>query len=70
MSEIVNLRRARKVKVRATAAEDAATNRARFGLSRAEREAFERARLSEARKLDGHLRARDPDVPPVDDGTR
>lgn len=69
MSEIVNLRRARRAKERADAGEKAAANRARFGRSRAEREALERARLLDARKLDGHLREHDAGVPSVDCGT-
>jgi hypothetical protein len=56
MAEIVNLRLARKAKRRAVAEQVAAENRARFGLSRAERE---RQRLEAERgagKLDGAKR--------------
>jgi hypothetical protein len=70
MSEIVNLRRARKAKARATAAEEAAVNRARFGQSRAERAVREQARLCESRKLDGHLRAPVADDAMVEDGAK
>lgn len=53
-AEIINLRRARKVKLRADKAADGAANRALHGRTRAERdvEALERARA--ARGLDGH----------------
>lgn len=52
-AEIVNLRRARKVKARTQKAEQAAENRARFGRTKAERqkEASDKARI--ARELDG-----------------
>lgn len=56
MGEIVNLRRARKAKVRAASAEEAAANRVRFGQSRAERELQQQARALDARKLEGHRR--------------
>ena len=53
MGEIVNLRRARKAKVRAAAAGAAAEQRARFGRTKAERagDAAEPARV--ARVVDG-----------------
>ncbi|MGO9674784.1 MAG: DUF4169 family protein [Methylocella sp.] len=57
MGEIVNLRRARKQKARAGSDAEAATNRAKFGASRAEREAATRLRSLEATRLDGHRRA-------------
>jgi hypothetical protein len=66
MSEIVNLRRARKAKARAAAAETAAANRARFGRPRSEREAGEQVRLLESRRLDAHLR----EPAPKDDSDR
>jgi hypothetical protein len=70
MSEIVNLRRARKAKARAAAAEEAAINRVRFGQSRAAREAQSQVRLFESRKLDGHLRAPGADDAPAEDGAK
>lgn len=56
VAEIVNLRLARKARDRATAARVAAANRAKFGRTRAEREAeaVERARID--RTLDGAKR--------------
>lgn len=54
MAEIVNLRRARKAKARASDDAKAAENRAKFGRTRAERERVEaEARLGLSR-LDGH----------------
>ncbi len=53
MGEIVNLRKARKAKLRAEAAEAAAVNRARHGRTLAERER-ERMEAEQARRvLDG-----------------
>jgi hypothetical protein len=56
MAEIINLRRARKGKVREAAEAKAAENRARFGKTKAERE--KEAALAEraAKALDGHKR--------------
>jgi hypothetical protein len=54
VSEILNLRRFRKAKARAEAAEAAAVNRVRFGFSRAEREGAEQKLVLETRRLDGH----------------
>ncbi|SFP87778.1 DUF4169 family protein [Sphingomonas rubra] len=56
MAEIVNLRRARKVKARATAEKQAAANRAAFGRTRAEKaqDAAERTRVDTT--LDGARR--------------
>jgi hypothetical protein len=70
MSEIVNLRRVRKAKVRAAAAEQAAANRERFGQSRAVREAREQIRQIDARRLDGHFRESETAAAPVDDTTK
>jgi hypothetical protein len=70
MSEIVNLRRARKAKAREAAAEAAAVNRVRFGQSRAVRELQEHARLFETRKLDGHFLAPGADDATVEDGAK
>jgi len=52
----VNLRRARKAKARVEAAEVAAVNRSRFGRTRAECEASEKATRLEQRRLEGHKR--------------
>ena len=56
MAEIINLRRARKGKVREEAEAKAAENRARFGKTKAERmkESIETERV--AKTLDGHKR--------------
>ena len=54
MGEIVNLRRARKQKARAGSEAEAAANRAKFGASRAGREAATSRRELEAARLDGH----------------
>ena len=56
MAEIINLRRARKEKARQAAADGAASNRVRFGRTKAERmnEAVENARI--AAMLDGAKR--------------
>ena len=42
MAEVVNLRMARKAKARARARQEAASNRAKFGLSKHERESARR----------------------------
>lgn len=55
-AEIVNLRQARKRKVRAEAEIVAAGNRVAFGRSKAEREAAEAAREKAVRHLDSHRR--------------
>ena len=56
MAEIINLRRARKLKAREAAADGATSNRVRFGRTKAERmsEAMENARI--AAVLDGAKR--------------
>lgn len=56
MSEIVNLRLARKRKARAEAEREAVERRAQFGRPRAELEAETERRAREARTLDGHRR--------------
>ncbi len=53
MGEIVNLRRARKAKVREEEAEAAAANRARHGRTVAERQKERLEREQAARRLDG-----------------
>ncbi len=59
MSEIVNLRRARKAKGRADAADKAAESRLRFGAPKAERERAAAMRELERRRLEGHRRESD-----------
>jgi hypothetical protein len=59
MAEIVNLRRARKAKTRADAAQKAAENRDKFGRSKAERESAEANAALEARRFDAHRRRAD-----------
>ena len=56
MDEIVNLNRARKAKVRAEAAKQAETNRAKFGRTRAEREAEAKDKARREALLDGAKR--------------
>ncbi len=66
MGEIVNLRRARKQKARGDSDATAAANRAKFGASRAAREAAEKLLRLESARLDGHRRGADaaPDGEP------
>lgn len=54
MPDPVNLRRYRKARLRAEAAETAAEHRARFGRTRAERDAVKAAETRAARTLEGH----------------
>ncbi|HET6374661.1 MAG TPA: DUF4169 family protein [Methylocella sp.] len=56
MGETVNLRQARKAKARAAAKGKAAAARAKFGQSRAEREAADMIRALEERRLNAHRR--------------
>lgn len=53
MAEIINLRRARKARDRVAAAKVADANRAKFGRTKAEREAEAQARARAERMLDG-----------------
>ena len=53
MGDVVNLRRARKAKVRKAAQATAAANRARFGRTKAERHADEAEAARLASVLDG-----------------
>ncbi|MFN3433602.1 MAG: DUF4169 family protein [Sphingomonas sp.] len=53
MAEIINLRRARKARDRAAAGKAAAENRAKFGRTRAEREAEAQEAARTARIVDG-----------------
>ncbi len=59
MSEIINLRRARKARDRAAAQTEAAANRLVHGRSKAEKELMRVERERQARTLDGAKR--DPD---------
>jgi hypothetical protein len=54
MGDVVNLRRARKEKARLAAAKEKAAKRAEFGVSRAQREAAERLREHDSKRLDAH----------------
>ncbi|HZM06867.1 MAG TPA: DUF4169 family protein [Methylocella sp.] len=56
MGEIVNLRRARKEKARATASKEADAARAKSGRTRAARDAADQARTLEEKRLAGHKR--------------
>lgn len=56
MSEIVNLKRARKAKARAEAEATAQANRVAFGRTKAERKLAKAQTEAEGKKLDGHKR--------------
>ena len=56
MGEIVNLRAARKAKVRRSAEQEAAANRIAFGRSKSERQEAELEQAIEKRRMDAHLR--------------
>ncbi|MGN6123700.1 MAG: DUF4169 family protein [Sphingomonas oligoaromativorans] len=56
MAEIVNLNRARKAKARVDAAKQAEANRARFGRTRADREAEAAEQARRKALLDGAKR--------------
>ncbi|MCP3734788.1 DUF4169 family protein [Sphingomonas sp. RP10(2022)] len=56
MAEIINLRRARKARDRDVAAKAAAANRAKFGRTKAERDADATNRARIERTLDGAKR--------------
>ena len=58
MSEIVNLRRARKRKARETAEHEAAQQRAKFGRTKTETSLESQRRARDARLLDGHALSR------------
>ncbi len=61
MSEIINLRQVRKNKARADKQKLAATNRAKFGQTKATRQSDEKAKQSQKRHLDGHVLNQNPD---------
>ncbi|OWK29679.1 hypothetical protein SPMU_20990 [Sphingomonas mucosissima] len=56
VGEVINLRRARKARVRADAQEKAAANRITFGRTKAEREAAAADTARQERLLDGAKR--------------
>ena len=56
MADIINLKRARKAKKRATAEAEAAANRAAHGRSKVERKLTQTEQDAAKRKLDGHKR--------------
>ncbi len=63
MAEIVNLRRARKAKVRREKESEARDNRVRFGTTKAARQLASAQEEAARRRLDGHLRQPDDDEP-------
>lgn len=56
MAEIINLRQARKIRARGTAEATASANRAKFGRTRAERQADEAETARRDRALDNAKR--------------
>lgn len=63
MAEIINLRRARKQKVRAEAEKTAEQNRISFGRTKAERNLTKAERDKAVRHIDGHRLGRDDTEP-------
>jgi hypothetical protein len=61
MAEIVNLRRARKARDRASAEAQAEQNRIAFGRTKAERKLTEAEKTLAERRLEGHRLSDDPD---------
>jgi hypothetical protein len=61
MAEIVNLRRARKARDRASAEAQAEQNRIAFGRTKAERKLTEAEKALAERCLEGHRLSDDPD---------
>lgn len=61
MAEIVNLRRARKARDRASAEAQAGQNRIAFGRTKAERKLTEAEKTLAERRLEGHRLPDDPD---------
>ncbi len=57
----INLNKARKTKARAEAENKAATNRAKFGRTKLEKQAEASRTAKAALALDGHKRIREPD---------
>lgn len=56
MADIINLRMARKAKARAEADRTATANRAKFGRTKAEKQAAEQESAALAKRLDGAKR--------------
>lgn len=56
MAEVINIRQAKKALARAKDRAQATQNAAKFGRTKAERQAEDAARDTAARHLDGHLR--------------
>ena len=69
-AEIVNLRKARKLRVRTAKATRGAENRAKFGRSKRERDMAEAVTAQDEARLDGHKLADRPlkDTPPASSG--
>lgn len=61
MGDVVNLRRARKARDRASAEAQAAQNRIDFGRTKAERKLTEAEKTLAERRLEGHRLSDDPD---------
>jgi len=61
MAEIVNLRRARKARDRASVEAQAAQNRIEFGRTKAERKLTEAEKTLAERRLEGHRLSDDSD---------
>lgn len=61
MGDIVNLRRARKARDRASAEAQAEQNRIAFGRTKAERKLTEAKKTLAERRLEGHRLSDDPD---------
>jgi hypothetical protein len=61
MAEIVNLRRARKARDRASAEAQAEQNRIAFSRTKAERKLTEAEKTLAERRLEGHRLSDDPD---------
>ncbi|HRJ68351.1 MAG TPA: DUF4169 family protein [Beijerinckiaceae bacterium] len=61
-AEIINLRRARKQRLRTEQEARANENRIRFGLPKADRERLKQERDRQATRLEGHKRELDPDL--------
>lgn len=59
MTDIVNLKRARKLKARAQAEKEAANNRASFGRTKAEKKRSHTEAQAAKERLNGHKRERD-----------
>lgn len=61
MGDVVNLRRARKARDRASAEAQAEQNRIAFGRTKAERKLSEAEKMLAERRLEGHRLSDDPD---------